>query len=875
MLTNNCPNREQIEAYLLGTLDESLADSVTEHSHHCLKCQPRFQELETVSDRITEYLRSTQFNSPERLTLSPHIQRVLEKLFTSPPNRSGRLSLNAFARNEPLGPYRLQDQLGRGGMGTVYRAVHQRLDKPVAIKVIECHGQQDRHIADRFEREMLAIGRLEHVHLIKAFDAGDIENGRFFFLAMELLEGLNGGELVDRLGVLPIADVCEILRQVALGLEYIHQQGMTHRDMKPSNIMLTHSQDSEGNPQAIVKVLDLGLARFHDLGDELTTPGQVMGTLDYIPPEQIGNTEDVGPASDLYSLGCTAYKLLTGQAPFADKVKSHPVLKLQAHQQTIPQPIRKIRPDVPAELEALIARLLAKRPADRIPRASSVAQILKPLAEGSNLNQLLIQAENMVESTASITADVDRNSDLAARHVAAYEPTTSSDAVIPLGDYAKPTPEPKPKPSPTPQTVSKLRLPQFFGNKVALACVGFLFAGLVGAQIVVIIRDKDGNESEYSLPEDKQLQVAGNDPTPVITSNPQPLPTGKYSEPISSDAIVNKPAVIADVESWTLETIASRDGITCAEFRPDGKQLATTGPDGTVRLWNSQTGELERALITSGSPHHRSLAYSADGTRLASTGNAIQVWAADSGNLLMSTQLINDHGNPIAKNAALSPDGRLLVTCYQDVQLWDVDAGRQLDRLQPSGESTANAIARFSPDGVKLAIFKGSNSGDCRIEVWDAKRRVRLLGEAVKFDRVPGESFRPQLAWSPSGKLLAVSDSIHAQLYDSESLKPQLSVRCQHQGRSGLAWSADGTQIAIGHDWFNAQSGERVESAPADDDHPLTLARSQTPQILELLLNTAEPRRQEAAMIRDGQSGAMIARVAAEAPGGGPFPICG
>ena len=355
MVATQCPKPNQLEAFLLGDLEESTADFVHEHTEACAKCQTEVNRLDGVEDRFLRDLRSLRLPNVSASALPPELEAALAGARSltggaSPPRQptTGRVQPREALHSEArFGSYRLEQRLGSGGMGTVYRARHQRLDKPVALKVIACQGGTDREAVLRFEREMTAIGRLEHPHLVRAYDAGESEDGRHLFLAMELVKGLDAGELVSRMGPLAVPDACEILRQTALGLDSIHQQGLVHRDIKPSNVMLAHADDQEGHPQAVVKVLDLGLARFHDLKDELTLTGQVVGTLDYLSPEQAAEAHLVGPASDLYSLGCMAYKLLTGRVPFAEDSTSHPLQKLQAHREKTPQPLRKIRPDAP------------------------------------------------------------------------------------------------------------------------------------------------------------------------------------------------------------------------------------------------------------------------------------------------------------------------------------------------------------------------------------------------------------------------------------------------------------------------------------------------------------------------------------------------
>jgi serine/threonine protein kinase len=283
--------------------------------------------------------------------------------------------------NLALGEYRLTQLLGRGGMGEVYRAVHLRLDRPVAIKVLAPARLADPAAVARFARELRAIGRLDHPNLVRATDAG--EHGPWHFLVMELLDGVDLRTLVQHSGPLASADACELTRQAAEGLQYGHEQGIVHRDLKPSNLMLTSA--------GVVKLLDLGLARVTEadgLDDtSLTSTGQPMGTPDYMAPEQCSSARAATARTDLYSLGCTLYFLLAGRPPFhgADSYPS----KLHAHRYEPVPPLGTARPDLPIELIALVDRLLAKDPADRPESAVQVADELVVWSTAADLSGLV------------------------------------------------------------------------------------------------------------------------------------------------------------------------------------------------------------------------------------------------------------------------------------------------------------------------------------------------------------------------------------------------------------------------------------------------------------------------------------------------------
>ena len=266
-----------------------------------------------------------------------------------------------------LGEYQVLEELGHGGMGRVYRALHTKLDRVVAVKVLDRGRLDDPQAIARFEREMRAVGRLVHRNIVQAHDAREIEGTPV--LIMEFVDGLDVAEIVRRLGPLPVAEACELVRQTALALQCAHEGGLVHRDVKPSNVMLARSGE--------VKLLDLGLARFHAeasggtgvppvfVSEEMTGTGQAMGTADYMAPEQTADSRGVDIRADIYSLGATLYKLLSGKAPFSGPDFQGAREKMAAHCREPVPPIRQLRPEVPAGLAAVLDRMLAKDPEAR------------------------------------------------------------------------------------------------------------------------------------------------------------------------------------------------------------------------------------------------------------------------------------------------------------------------------------------------------------------------------------------------------------------------------------------------------------------------------------------------------------------------------
>jgi serine/threonine protein kinase len=270
-----------------------------------------------------------------------------------------------------LGKYRLLDLLGKGGMSSVYLAEHVLMRRRCAIKVLPAKKVKDTSYLGRFHREAQAVASLDHPNIVRAYDVDHEQDGEIeiHFLVMEFVDGSSLHELVNREGPLDVVRAAEYIRQAALGLEHAHKAGLIHRDIKPGNLLV----DGTG----LVKVMDLGLARFFAGQDEesltLQYDEKVLGTADYLAPEQAVDSHAIDARADIYSLGCTFYFLLTGHPPFTEGTLPQ---RLMAHQSKEPHPVEADRKDVPASLLAILKRMMAKVPAERLATAAAVADEL-------------------------------------------------------------------------------------------------------------------------------------------------------------------------------------------------------------------------------------------------------------------------------------------------------------------------------------------------------------------------------------------------------------------------------------------------------------------------------------------------------------------
>ena len=292
-----------------------------------------------------------------------------------------------------LGQYVLLERLGEGGMGQVYKARHKKLDRIAALKLIRKQMVADPEAVLRFRREIQAAAQLSHPNIVLAYDADEIDGIHFY--TMEYVEGTNLSQLVKRSGPLPIGQACEYIRQAAYGLAHAHEHGLVHRDVKPSNLIETwtsrpidptagagaeqRSRALWGANMPLIKILDMGLVRLRvsgtlNAGAGLDTEkGTLMGTPDFMSPEQAMDAQKADIRSDLYGLGATFYFLIAGHVPFPGGTTLE---KLIHQRMDEPPSMAHARPGVPPEVQAIVSKLMAKRPERRYQTPAELVKVL-------------------------------------------------------------------------------------------------------------------------------------------------------------------------------------------------------------------------------------------------------------------------------------------------------------------------------------------------------------------------------------------------------------------------------------------------------------------------------------------------------------------
>jgi len=378
MESNNLahPSPNQLAAFASGQAPAESTGGLRRHLAECAACR-------TTVDTIIEdsqLLRQGQRPVPNAKQ-SPHEVATI----TGPTTTSGATTpVPASLAEHPR--YRILELLGAGGMGAVYKAEHRRMERHVALKVMSPDLMDRPEMVERFHREVKAAALLTHPNIVTAYDAD--QAGDTHFLIMEFVEGISLAQKVQQEGPLPVAQACAYVRQAALGLQHAFERGMVHRDVKPHNLMLT--------PTGPVKVLDFGLARFvretasvraetdaattetagpaaRGTASALTETGTLMGTADFIAPEQSTDPSGADVRADVYSLGCTLYYLLAGHAPFPEGTALD---KLVAHCEQAPAPLTGLRRDVPPALARVVERMMAKGPAQRYQTPAEVTEAL-------------------------------------------------------------------------------------------------------------------------------------------------------------------------------------------------------------------------------------------------------------------------------------------------------------------------------------------------------------------------------------------------------------------------------------------------------------------------------------------------------------------
>jgi serine/threonine protein kinase len=559
--------------------------------------------------------------------------------------------------------YEILAELGRGGMGVVYKAQHVPDERIVALKVIRKDRLLDEEAVRRFRREAQAAARASHPNIVRLFDSDHA--GDTHFLVMEYVDGVTLQCLVDEQGPLPVAQACDIVRQAADALQHAQEQSLVHRDIKPSNLMLTetgvgHDESAENanltpDPRSstpAVKLLDLGVARLlpprGTAGSEslstLTQGGSVIGTADYVAPEQLEDPHGADIRADLYSLGCTFYFLLTGRVPFPGGTL---ISKLDKHRWETPEPVETLRAEIPPAVASVVHKLMAKQPADRYQSPAELARVLQAMARTGYRDPhaavLLIRRLRLTRHSGAVISacfapDGSRIASAGGdRTLVVWDATTGAPART------------------LPQQGQEVRATAFVGGPDRLVTASGLTLRLWDISAAQEIRRLSGHSGA--------VRCVG------VCDGGHRLLSG------SEDRSVR----LWDVQSGREVLVYHRHtaGVTCVAPLGETPLVISGGRDQTLRIWDIRNGQ-DVGVLAPGSGAVLAVAVTPNGKHAASAhfDTVIRLW-----DLASRTELRRFAGHrQMVTCVAFTRDGRWLVSGSQDqtVRIWDVETAAEL-----------------------------------------------------------------------------------------------------------------------------------------------------------------------------------------------------
>jgi serine/threonine protein kinase/Tol biopolymer transport system component len=742
------------------------------------------------------------------------------------------------AKSLILGGYTILDKIGAGGMGQVFKAHNRRMDRLVAIKMLPPAMTKDVAAVARFEREVRAAAKLRHTNIVAADDA-DQANG-VHFLVMEYVEGQDLSSLVKKGGPLDVEKAVRYLLHAARGLEYAHSEGVIHRDIKPANLLV----DKKGT----VKILDMGLARIEGAGNvaaqaELTGTGAVMGTVDYMAPEQALSTKHADARADVYSLGCTLHYLLTGRPPYTGETL---MARLLAHREDPIPSLQEAKADVPDALELIFHKLLAKKVDERYQTMTElIADLERITRAGSSISSNTTgapQVSNPLDSgLVTFLKDLPQQTTKKSLGSAAPLPKSTS-GLAPLVGAGSVVGKEKNLREQAPQSSKKV---------LSLIAGGIVTCAALVAGVVLWFNRSPSEPSVQESPSG----VAAATPTNALVASSSPHSTASWTPGTERDpnalGLVLRPAVLPGLYSWQLETVRPRQNFQECAWNAQGTHFAILegfSNGVSARVYEYVAGKLQlRHIVPTAGQTGDWISWSPDGKRLvAGQAGRLIVWQLEGRTARIAAER-SVSGSFIAR---WSPNGPwIAVATPKEVQLWNPETNQVGPKLTLTAGAKAPGNVVWRPDGLRLAVDDGGKT----IRIWDPA--AGKVTATLALDAPPvGQNNLSTMAWSPDGSLLAVyrqaaagESTCQAELWDAAEGKKKVVLQAIVPSTSGfkLAFSEDGRKVIVGAAGFPAwstadgkplgnqlkefiEAGNNAVVVPGPQPHLISAARTQS-----------------------------------------------
>lgn len=701
-----------------------------------------------------------------------------------------------------MGNYVLLDKLGQGGMGMVFKARHRRMHRLVAIKVLSPSLVKKPELLERFHREVRAAARLSHPHVVTAHDADEVRGTHF--LVLEFVDGTDLSSLVKKQGPLPVSQAVDCVTQAARGLQYAHEQGVIHRDIKPANLLL----DKHGT----VKILDLGLARIES-GDvpssDLTNTGAVMGTIDYMAPEQALNTKHADARSDIYSLGLTLWYLLTGRSAYSGETLME---RLLAHREAPIPSLTDACPDTPPELEAVFRTMVAKAPADRYQSVAEAVAALQSVTAGQTSSPRILSGASEINPLDSFLTGLGVGgsaiSTTSKTHTQSRPAAVSSEATMTSGEVSQGT-------SPALRTLPHGKITRTGRNNYSRLLIpggGVVAAILLGVWLLrPQATDPPARSSATVSQTSEQVEAASRPvvsedaPRPAVRTlrdrlRDRPPLLVNHGQPPNHKAYVSRPPALPGLRSWTIETAGRQVSFVHGLVtHPSGDWFASTDSTGALRVWDSN-GQLQNIVLGQNRSYTQNLVLLDEGRLLVTASfrddETIRIWDTATWTCLRAIPCA--HGGDFAlQGISWSPvTEQLAVAISQRVMLIDPVSGN----VQSRGISETFRCVDFSPDGHHLVA--GAEGG--KLYWLDAATLTPLHVSQLEQlpenrDNAASSITIHDVEFSPDGKSLGVAvrdGSFRVWNTDMTELKERFARKVADVVNE-LHWFRDNRRLAV------------------------------------------------------------------------------